>query len=97
MRNKRVPLRKCVACQDMKSKKELIRIVKSTEDVVSIDVTGKKPGRGAYMCGSQACLKLAKKSNALERALKIKISDDIYQQLEQEYIFSKTEIKEGPL
>lgn len=91
MRTRKVPLRKCVACQEMKSKKELIRIVKSPEDDIGIDVSGKKPGRGAYLCGSTSCLKRAQKSGALERALKIKIPQDIYLRLEQEFIFPKAE------
>jgi predicted RNA-binding protein YlxR (DUF448 family) len=85
MRPRRVPLRKCVACQEMSSKKELIRIVKTPEDEILVDFSGKKSGRGAYLCGSVKCLKLAKKSRALDRALKHSISADIYDQLEEQW------------
>lgn len=81
-----MPLRKCVACQQMKSKKELIRVVKPPEGDIAIDLTGKKSGRGAYLCGSVSCFKLAKKSRALDRALKQSVSPDIYDQLEQDFI-----------
>ncbi|GIP33111.1 RNase P modulator RnpM [Paenibacillus sp. J2TS4] len=86
MRPRRVPLRKCVACQQMMGKKELIRVVKTPEDEILIDLTGKKSGRGAYLCGKVSCFKLAKKSRALDRALKHTVGDSIYDQLEQEFI-----------
>lgn len=86
MRPRKVPLRKCVACQQMKTKKELIRVVKPPEGEISIDLTGRKSGRGAYLCGTVDCFKLAKKSRALDRALKQSVSDELYDQLEQEFI-----------
>ncbi len=61
MKTKKIPLRKCVACQEMMPKKQLIRIVKTPEDEVLIDLTGKKSGRGAYLCGKESCFKLALK------------------------------------
>ncbi len=86
MKVKRIPLRKCVACQEMKAKKELIRIVKTPDEQLLIDLTGKKSGRGAYLCGKVECFKLAKKSRSLDKALKHKVGEAIYDQLEQEFI-----------
>lgn len=86
MRVRRVPLRKCVACQQSKPKKELIRVVRTPSGEVLIDITGKKSGRGAYLCGDVACFKLAKKSRALDRALKVTVSDGVYDTLAQEFI-----------
>lgn len=81
-----MPLRKCVACQEMKPKKELIRVVRTPAEEVLIDLTGKKAGRGAYLCGQLSCFKLAKKSKALDRALKQPVSPEIYDQLERDFI-----------
>lgn len=67
-------------------KKELIRIVRSPQGEIQIDLTGKKPGRGAYLCGKVACFKLAKKSKAFERALKTPVGMDIYDRLEADFI-----------
>ncbi|MFC4598983.1 RNase P modulator RnpM [Cohnella hongkongensis] len=86
MRTRKIPQRKCVACQEMMAKKELIRIVRSPEGEIHIDLTGKKPGRGAYLCGKVACFRLAKKSKAFERALKTPVSADIYDRLEADFI-----------
>ena len=91
MRPRKVPLRKCVACQEMMPKKELIRVVRTPEEEVLIDLTGKKSGRGAYLCGKVSCFKLAKKSKALDRALKQSVSDDIYDQLAQDFVKVKDE------
>lgn len=86
MRPRKIPQRKCVACQEMMPKKELIRIVRSPQGEIQIDLTGKKPGRGAYLCGKVACFKLAKKSKAFERALKTPVGVDIYDRLESDFI-----------
>ncbi len=75
---KKIPMRQCLGCREMKPKKELIRAVRSPEGVVSLDFKGKNPGRGAYLCKNPECLKKAKKSKALERALKSAIPDEIY-------------------
>ena len=85
MRPRKVPLRKCVACQEMMAKKELSRVVRTPADEVLIDLTGKKAGRGAYLCGKASCFRLAKKSKALDRALKHSVGDHIYDQLEQDF------------
>lgn len=81
MQKKKEPLRMCSACREMKSKKELLRIVKSKEGEVSLDITGKKNGRGAYLCRQEACLKKAMKIRALERMLEAEIPKDLYDSL----------------
>lgn len=84
MANKKVPLRQCVGCRQSKDKKELIRVIKTAEDDVILDATGRKNGRGAYICPKPECLKLAIKSKGLERSLKIAIPAEIYEKLEKE-------------
>ena len=78
---KRVPLRMCLGCRQMKPKTKLTRTVKSPEGDISLDPTGKKPGRGAYICHDTDCLKRAIKSNALARAFKTKIPEDMTDKL----------------
>jgi uncharacterized protein len=79
---KKIPLRKCVGCQEMKSKRELIRIVyNQSQGTVELDPTGKKAGRGAYICRKVDCLAPARKKKALERSLKTSVSDEIYETL----------------
>jgi len=84
MQQKKVPLRKCVGCGEMKPKKELVRIVRSPEGEVSVDLTGKKNGRGTYVCKSPACLTKAMKERRLERAFSAQISPEIYEALLKE-------------
>ncbi len=84
MANKKVPVRQCVGCREMKGKKELIRIIRTPEDEVVLDAEGKKNGRGAYLCPNPECLKLAVRSKGLERSLKISIPQEIYEKLEKE-------------
>lgn len=95
MKQRKIPLRKCVACQQMMPKKELIRVVKTPADEMLIDLTGKKAGRGAYLCGKLSCFKLAKKSRALDRALKQTVSPEIYDALEQDFIKVEDEFIAG--
>lgn len=95
MKQRKIPLRKCVACQQMMPKKELIRVVKTPTDEMLIDLTGKKAGRGAYLCGKLSCFKLAKKSRALDRALKQPVSPEIYDALEQDFIRVEDEFIAG--
>lgn len=78
---KKVPMRKCVATQEMKPKKELVRIVRSKEGEVSVDLTGKKSGRGAYLSKDKDAILLAKKRNTLANHLDAAISDEIYEEL----------------
>ena len=78
-------MRMCVACHEIKPKRELQRIVKSPDGIISTDTAGKKPGRGAYVCKNSECLKKARKSKALERKFEASISDEVYAQLESEF------------
>jgi len=78
VKRKKVPLRKCVACSENKPKKELLRIVKSKEGHLDIDLTGKANGRGAYICPTQECLDKSKKNKQLSKALKVNIPDELY-------------------
>lgn len=82
LKPKKIPMRMCVACHEMKPKKELQRIVRSPEGIVSIDSTGKAPGRGAYVCRNVDCLKKARKSKALERKFEAPVSTETYDELE---------------
>ena len=78
---KKIPMRQCVGCREMKAKKELVRVVRSPEGEMSLDFRGKAPGRGAYVCPQAECLKRAIKSKALERGLDCQIPQEIYEQL----------------
>ncbi len=78
---KKVPLRKCIATGEMRPKKELVRIVRSKEGEVSVDPTGKKSGRGAYLSKDEEAVKLAKKKNILASHLDVSIDDSIYEEL----------------
>ena len=94
MRPKKTPLRMCAGCGEMKPKKELARVVRAVVKApqkeeaappeISLDLTGKKPGRGAYLCRDAQCLRLARKSRRLERAFSCKIPEEVYQRLEEE-------------
>lgn len=84
MNTRKVPLRQCTGCGEMKNKKEMIRIIKTPEDGIVIDATGKKNGRGAYLCCSKECYNKAVKSKAIERSLKISIPKEVYEALEKE-------------
>ena len=74
----------CLGCQEMKPKKELIRVVKNSEGIIKVDLTGKAPGRGAYICKSVECLDKAIKTKRFERAFETKISDEIFTRLREE-------------
>ncbi len=82
--NRKVPLRKCVGCGEMKSKKEMIRVLKTAEGDFVLDATGKQNGRGAYLCFSKECLVQAIKSKGLERSFKQSIPKEVYENLEKE-------------
>ena len=84
MKVKKIPQRMCTGCMEMKPKKELIRIVKNKEGEVSVDLTGKKPGRGAYICKSIECLQKAFKSKKLDRNLETSISEEVQNKLREE-------------
>lgn len=81
MKVKSIPQRKCVGCNEMKDKKSLLRIVRSPEGEISLDLTGKKNGRGAYVCPSKECITKAVKEKRLERSLAKPVSEEVYQQL----------------
>ena len=81
---KKIPMRQCLGCREMKPKKELIRVVRSPEGAISLDFRGKAPGRGAYVCRSGECLKKAVKSKALERAFSAQIPNEVYERLQGE-------------
>ena len=81
---KKVPLRKCTGCGEMKTKKELIRVLKTPEDTIVLDKTGKKNGRGAYLCNQIECFRKARKSKGLERSLQCEIPTEVYETLEKE-------------
>lgn len=83
--NKKIPLRQCVGCQEMKPKKEMMRVLKTPENTMILDTTGKKNGRGAYLCKDMECLKKAKKNKGLERSFKMSIPDTVYDSLMKEY------------
>lgn len=84
MLHKKVPLRMCTGCGEMKPKKELIRVVRSAEGEISLDTTGKKPGRGAYLCRNVECLKKAEKQKRLEHAFGCSIPPEVYASLKEE-------------
>ncbi|MBC5629269.1 YlxR family protein [Clostridium sp. NSJ-6] len=84
MKVKKIPLRMCTGCMEMKPKKELIRVVKSPEGEVSVDLTGKKSGRGAYVCKNAECLEKAFKAKRLSRNLDVVIDEEIYNRLRNE-------------
>ncbi len=95
MKQKKMPMRKCVGCTEMKEKKELVRVVKAPDITdengeivqkgdISVDLTGKKPGRGAYVCRSVGCLAAARKARRLEKTFSCRIPDEVYDRLEQE-------------
>lgn len=82
---KKIPLRQCVGCGEMKGKKEMMRVLKTAEDDIVLDVTGKKNGRGAYLCMSKECLQKARKNKGLERSFKMGIPSDVYDIMEKEF------------
>ena len=78
---KNIPQRTCSVCRTQKNKNELLRVVKSKDNIIKVDETGKQSGRGAYICYDMECLEKAQKSKKLEKALEIKIEDEIYEQM----------------
>ncbi len=95
MKQKKIPLRKCTGCNEMKEKKQLVRVVKAPDETdengqvlrqgeISVDLTGKKPGRGAYVCRNADCLAKARKARRFEKAFSCRIPDDVYERLEHE-------------
>ena len=89
--NKKIPLRQCVGCNEMKSKKEMLRVLKTAEEEVVLDTTGKMNGRGAYLCKNADCLKRAIKQKGIERSLKMNIDKSVYEKLEKEFLDIESE------
>ena len=81
---KKIPMRKCVGCGEMKEKKELIRVIKTPEDEILLDKTGRANGRGAYICNNVSCLSKAIKNRGLEKSLKAQIPEDVLHNMEKE-------------
>ena len=81
---KKIPLRQCIGCGEMKSKKEMIRVIKTAEGEILLDATGRKNGRGAYLCPSMECFKKAVKGRGLDRSFKMAIPREVYETLEKE-------------
>ena len=84
MSTKKIPLRQCIGCGEMKSKKEMIRILKTETEGIILDPTGRKNGRGAYLCPSSQCLEKAIKSRGLDRSFKMQVPREVYETLEKE-------------
>lgn len=84
MKPKKIPLRKCSGCGEQKSKKELVRIVKNSNGEISLDLTGKKPGRGAYICPNAECLNKAIKSKRIDRAFQCAVPPEVYDEIKTE-------------
>ena len=82
---KKIPLRQCVGCGEMKGKKEMMRVLRTAENEICLDITGKKNGRGAYLCRSGECLRKARKNKGLDRSFKMSIPGEVYETLEREF------------
>jgi len=82
---KKVPLRQCVGCGEMKDKRKMIRILRTTDGAVCLDATGKKNGRGAYICTQRECLRKARRNKGLERSFKMSIPEEVYETLDKEF------------
>ncbi len=81
---KKIPMRQCVGCGEMKPKKELIRVIKTAEEEILLDITGRKNGRGAYICASSKCFERAVKTKGLSRSLKTEIPVEVYEEIKRE-------------
>lgn len=82
---KKIPQRQCIGCGEMKNKTDMMRVIKTAEGEISLDLTGRKNGRGAYLCKTEECLKKARKNKGLERSFQMAIPADVYDSLEKEY------------
>ena len=95
LKQKKIPVRRCVGCNAQRPKRELVRVVRSPEGEISIDLRGKAPGRGAYLCPSAACLAKARKAKRLERTFEVPIPDSIYDRLTEEIACAEQSAKEA--
>lgn len=84
MKQKKIPMRRCTGCNEQKPKKELVRVVKTPDGEIFLDLTGKMSGRGAYICNNAECLKKARKSKRIDRTFEMTIPDEVYKQMEEE-------------
>ena len=84
MKVKKIPMRMCLGCNEMKPKRELVRVVKSSDNEISLDLTGKKNGRGAYICENIECLRLARKARRFEKSFQCRIEESVYEAMEKE-------------
>ncbi len=82
---KKIPLRQCVGCGEMRGKRDMLRVLRTAENEICLDVTGKKNGRGAYICRSRECLQKARKNKGLERSFKMNIPNEVYDNLKKEF------------
>ena len=90
---KKIPLRQCIGCGEMKSKKELIRVIRTENGEILLDATGRQNGRGAYICPDSECMKKVRKTKGLDRAFKMSVSEDIYEGLTKEIEIFESEQK----
>lgn len=90
MKTRKIPMRNCVGCMESKSKNELIRVLKTPEGDVVVDITGRKNGRGAYICPSVECLKKARRTKAISRSLDTIIPDEVYEDIERQMLAFET-------
>lgn len=97
MQQRKIPVRRCVGCNAQKPKRELVRVVRSPDGTVSVDLTGKKAGRGAYLCPSTACLAKARKAKRLENAFGVPVPDDVFERLAAEIQAAEQAVKEAAL
>ncbi len=88
-KQRKIPMRTCIACREEKPRRELMRIVRSPEGEVSLDFSGRLPGRGAYVCKSEACIKLLAKKKPLARAFSVPVPAEVYARLEEEFLVAK--------
>ncbi len=84
MKQRKLPLRKCLGCGEVKDKRELVRVVRSPEGEISLDLTGKKAGRGAYICADASCLNKARKAKRIDRAFECSVPEEVYEAMERE-------------
>ena len=95
MQQRKIPVRRCVGCNAQKPKRELVRVVRSPDGAVSVDLTGKKAGRGAYLCPSAACLAKARKAKRLQNAFGVPVPDDVFERLTAEITAAEKAAKEA--
>lgn len=88
-KQKKIPLRTCIACREEKPKKEMLRIVKNAEGVISLDFSGKLAGRGAYICGKEECIKKLRKYRLLNKTFSCEVGAEVYDRVEEEFLAKK--------